>query len=436
MIILFRGTGEGKHMSSEVLSIYAAINAIKYNRRTLVLQLTNNAPVEAVLTGKADAEVELNHGQYKYSDKGIDTLLRKIETKSFDENTFDLACKSMLKAEHLLDVATVSNKKDFEQETIQKKVLLGRLVKRAKATYDDVYLLGNGKNPEQMEILNMLADTAIICIGQGSKENIPEIDTAKGNHLLLVTEYDSRSSYDVARIKKIYGEKQIAILPYNTAFKDAYNSDDVLSFAISNTDVKEHDSNFEFFSKIYDVEKKIMNNEVPEEPKFDFNRLKQAEVKKETPELKTLTSGNVRYTKKYKGFLFWKKEIDGYEVDLDDFSDEEELGSDPVKEKAEPAEKPEAEAETEEDFTGDFEVTFSEEDETPAEEALSEDNDADLEEFSEDEFYGEADDDIQEAGADFDFDFGNEEEPGEALPAKEEKKEKSKKFSFFKKKKG
>ncbi len=324
MIVLFRGTQDNKHMSSEVLAIYAAINALRYSRRTLVLQFITQSPVENILVGKVENETTIKGG-FQYQTDGMDALMRKMEEKKFDEETFAVTSRSMLKTEYMLDVVPVSQKKEFELEILTQEKKIRRIIKEAKAFYDDIYLLGNGSIPEQMDLLNMFADISIICIGQGSKEIIPEIETAKNRHLILVTEYDRQSSYDVGKIKKMYGEKQLAILPYNTAFKDAFNSYAVLQFALKNSNVTENDINYDFFSKIYDVEKQIMNNEVPPEENFKYKKLeapKKAKEEEETRELKELTEKNVRYTKSYKKFLFWKKEVNGFEVDLGEFEDE------------------------------------------------------------------------------------------------------------------
>ncbi len=396
MIVLFRGTQDNKHMSSEVLAIYAAINALRYSRRTLVLQFITQAPVENILVGKVDSETSIKTG-YQYQTDGMDALMRKMEEKKFDEETFAITSRSMLKTEYMLDVVPVSQKKEFEMEVLTQDKKIRRIIKEAKAFYDDIYLLGNGSIPEQMDLLNMYADISIICIGQGSKEVIPEIETAKNRHLILVTEYDRQSSYDVGKIKKMYGEKQLAILPYNTAFKDAYNSYAVLQFALKNTNLTENDINYDFFSKIYDVEKQIMNNEVPPEESFKYKKLVVPEKVKveDERELKELTEKNVRYTKSYKKFLFWKKEVNGFEVDLGEFEDEKD------KDAKENYEKEEAEIDEddiEEVTAGEFEEDFEEDYDDGIEE-----DDAEEAADSEDD---DVDDDMEEtSGKDFDIEF-------------------------------
>lgn len=338
MIVMFRGTQSSKNFAPQVLSLYATINAVKYSRKTLVLQFMQEFPVEKILRGQRDEEEDvINRDRYQFNDSGMDSLFRKVENQRLEKENFDLACRAMLKAENQLDIATVSAKKDFLKEAVHKKDYIAQILEHARDIYDDVYILGNGKHADLMQALNPLVDISIICIPQGSKEDVEEITTPKcepdpekpdepvetNDYLFMVTEFDNRSSFDVAKLKKAYDVKRIALNPYNTGFKDAYNSGTMLAFAVSNTDVQPHDSNYELFNAVYDVHKQIMGNEVPDITQFDYTKLeKQSSEKEVIHDLRTLDASNVRYTKKYKRGLFRKKEVDGYEVTLDDFEDE------------------------------------------------------------------------------------------------------------------
>ena len=350
MIIMFRGTDGHHNMAPQALALYAAINATKFNRRTLVIQLYSNFPVEKILRGKQDSEEQVSiGGGYNFDDTGIDSLMRRIETQRFSKEIIDVACKHMSKTDNLLDIAGVSKKDDFEREIILRQEVLKKLLQEAKKLYEDIYILANGKSGEQMKMLNTFVDLSIICVPQGSRDNVTEPftiikeaeeertdgkdskDTKKESKkaakdrvrtLYMVTDFDRRSSFDVMRMRRAYGVKKIAVLPYNTGFKDAYNSESVLAYAIANTNVTENDANFEIIDAVMSVKKLVMDQGVPEEPEFDLNRLTVAKRNLETAESRTLTAKNIRYTKKYVGHLWWKREVDGYEVDPDSFDDE------------------------------------------------------------------------------------------------------------------
>lgn len=353
MITMFRGTDSYHNMAPQALALYAALNATKYNRRTLVLQLYSSFPIEKILRGKQDSEEQVSiGGQYNFDDTGIDSLMRRIETQRFSKEIFDVACRHMSKTDNLLDVAGVSKKDDFEREIVIRKEGFEKLLHEAKKLYEDIYILANGKSGEQIKMLNTMVDLSVICVPQGNKDNVTEPftlieedkeeekatvkgkdkakskdknkakDRGKMKTLYMVTDFDRRSSFDVLRMRKAYGVKKIAVLPYNTGFKDAYNSESVLAYAIANTDVHEGDANFELIEAVLSVKKVMMDQEVPAEPEFDLNRLTVAKREREAASTRTLSAKNIRYTKKYTGHLWWKKEIDGYEVDPDSFEDE------------------------------------------------------------------------------------------------------------------
>ena len=331
MVIMFRESGTVQGMAPQALSLYAAVNAVFYNRKTLVLQFDSKRPVEKLLRGMQDSEEELGHGRYGFDDTGIDSLMRRIETKRFEKEHFDIACRHMSKTENLLDVAGVSRKDDFSREILMKEESIERIIKEAKKIYDDIYILGDGKDAAQMAMLNKKVDLSMICIAQGRKEDViePESVRSDGNInevLYMITDFDNRSAFDVATMKKAYGVKRIAVLPYNTGFKDAFNSQNILSFVMNNTKVLPSDANYGIISAVMDVEKVMMGQEIEEKPAIDLDRLNRVEGQEEPEEedtAKVYTAENVRYTKKYTGHLWWKKEVDEYEVNPDHFDDEE-----------------------------------------------------------------------------------------------------------------
>ena len=331
MIVMFRGSDTSKNLSPQVLALYAAVNALKYNRRTLVLQFSRELPVEKVLRGKLDAEEMAFGGETAgFEDTGIDALMRRLDIKKFNKEHFDVCCRHMTKSENLLDIAGVSKKDDFEREVLVKQTVIKKLIAEGKKYYDDVFILGNNKNHEITDMLNRLCELSIICVPQGNKEEIYAPTTARETNdlngvLYMIVDFDKNSSFDVGKMKKTYEVKKIAYLPYNTGFKDAYNSEAVLNFVLANTDIKDTDSNYDIFNAVAEVEKAMLGQDVPETEEFDLERLTRVIEEKDSEEeerqLMTLDASNVRYTKKYVGSIF-KREVDGYEVNPDSFEDE------------------------------------------------------------------------------------------------------------------
>jgi len=321
MVILFRGTATSDHHAPELCALHAGTSAIRYDRRTLVLQFSSRKPVENLLTGKRKQEIEIMSESYEFNDVGIDSLLRKLRSSRLDKEQFDLCTTTMLKRENALDVAEVSKKPDFEKEIEGRPEDIKELLEAANKVYDDIVLLANGKNLELVKILNELSDISVICISQGEKEDIPE--PGKDWHI-VITDFDNASSYDINRMKKIYGVKRIDILPYNTGFKDACHSKDILQYVLVNSKNGKTDDNEALTDAIFSFSKHVLNRDFPEDndgiPEGGFPRL---ERHREVPNIeRTLLSGkNVRYTKGFLG-LFRRKETNGYEVSLNGFEDE------------------------------------------------------------------------------------------------------------------
>ncbi len=318
MVVMFRGTSESKNYAPQVLALYAGINAVKYNRKTLVLQFMTPFPVETILNGKKRHEMELLSEDYEFRDTGIDSLFRKIETQRIEKEQFDTSCTPMVTSENLLDVAEVSRKPDFEDEVCRRGEEIGMLISFAKEVYEDIFILANGKREDMCQVLNPFCDISLICVPQGNQEEILEPGE---NTLLIVTNFDRRSSYDVNKMKKIYDVKRISLFPYNPNFKDAYNTDNVIQFVLKNSKVEAQDANYELMSMVYDVEKKILNNDFPEDEEMNFPRLRRRVVEENTATRDVLNRSNVRYTKGYGG-LTGRKPSNGYEVSYSGFNDD------------------------------------------------------------------------------------------------------------------
>ncbi len=328
MVVMYRGTDESKNFAPQVTALYAAFNAIRYNRKTLVLQFAQKYPVENIMIGKQLHATQLNTQGYEVKDSGMDALLRRVSSTQLDKEAFDMCVRPCIKGnENLLDIAEISKKPDFEEEMVSRGQDIRNLIDFAKEVYDDVFIIGNGKKKSLMNTLNGMADVTIICVPQGNKD---EVSALPEKYVYMVTDFDSRSSYDVKRMEKIYGVKNIALLPYNPSFKDAYNSDNVLQFVLKNSKPGKDDDNYELMHTCESVAKHMFGLELPEDEELNFPTLVHRR-EAEHAEKGTLTGSNVRHTKEMKGFIF-KKEVTGVEINVNGFddymNDEEETLSD------------------------------------------------------------------------------------------------------------
>lgn len=351
MVIMFRGTKVSKNYAPQALSLYAGINAIKYGRKTLVIQLMREHPVENYLTGKQNKAGTITGTEYRFENNNIDTLFRHAGIREVEKEQFDNCGMQMLTEKDKLTVIRVSSRQgqDFEKDFVSQSEDMNAILEAAKKFYDDIYIFGNGKNREMMEKINPMVDISIVCVPQGQKEEIPEMITYEkpkeipaieleenydeeepeenkkkekakplNEAILMITNFDKGSSFSPDYISKAYNipKNRIALFPYNVNFKDAYNTDNVLQFAMRNTKVYRSDDNFELMRCVFDVMKKVMNNDFPPEEEMAFPYIKNKIQLLERQDLRVLDESNIVYTKKYTGF-FGKKQEKGYDVLMD-----------------------------------------------------------------------------------------------------------------------
>ena len=105
MIVMFQGTNIENHGVTGAASIAAIMSAAKYNRKTLLIQLTNAEATNAqeLLIGKKMQESQIRMETLRIEDKGIDALIRRAETSKLIKQKFDNACEALINFENMLD---------------------------------------------------------------------------------------------------------------------------------------------------------------------------------------------------------------------------------------------------------------------------------------------------------------------------------------------
>lgn len=260
MVIMFRGTSKSKNYAPQALAMCAGLGAIRYNRKTLVLQLTDKFPVEKIFVGKRLNDVEMQSRRRQFKDAGIDSLLRRVGKMKLDAMQFHAASIPILPGENMLDVVATSDKeKELEADLLERPDDIKAILEAAQADnlYEDVYIFANGKNTELIKILNGVADISVVCIPQGIKEPVEE----PGNHVeYLITEYDSASQHDMKYMSKLYGVKKMSVMPYCISYKDAFDAENALKFIYSCDNVQTTSSIYSFVSHMDQFLNKITGN--------------------------------------------------------------------------------------------------------------------------------------------------------------------------------
>ena len=263
MIVMFQGTNIANNEAIEAACIGATMSAAKYNRKTLLLQLTsmNERSAEDVLIGKEKKENEIYTETFRYSDTGIDALLRRASTSKLTKDTFDKTCSPLLKKhENMLDIAAVTQQVDFE---VNLSVKDARTVfKHAKEVYDNIFVILNGTNTAIMQEMLELADIYVTSFPQKPvKEEFNQFTKENQRSIKVITDYETESAYSMMYLKKLYGDKKIYILPHNSKYRDNCMAGTLLNYILKNMNDTREDDNFTFMKHVIDMMEGIMGKE-------------------------------------------------------------------------------------------------------------------------------------------------------------------------------
>ncbi|MDE6627332.1 MAG: hypothetical protein K2K56_13295 [Lachnospiraceae bacterium] len=305
MVIMFRGTNISRNNAPQTLALFAGLTVVKFGRKTLILQFSTNYSVEEYLIGKQIRDQAIHSEINMFDDVGIDAMLRRVETQKIDAKHFSTFSQELYAEPNMFDLAQRSKKEDFEEEIVTRERDVAKLLGYAKEIYDDIYILVNGKKDKVVEMMNKLVDISFVCVPQG---NAQEHTAMSDNSKILVTNYDSRSSYDLKSMQKRYGVGEIASVPFNVTFRDYCYSNNLIRFIMTNDKVGPGDDNYALFSSVSSIIEKIHDGELMElsDPAFDFEK----KLKVESSEEKIhYSEKNVKKEVKRKGFFRKREEV-------------------------------------------------------------------------------------------------------------------------------
>ncbi len=272
MVILFKGTDSFDNYAPQALALSAGLSAVKYLRKTLVIQLTAKDPVEQYVNGKKIREQSLGNENYLFEDTGMDSLTRRAGITEFNESHFANAVLPVVSSENLFDILKVSKKveADIEREIVKDPQSIGTIIKSAKKIYDNIFVLCNAKAPDVIKAVIPYADKSVTCISQGKKQEI--ISPACMENYFLITEYDYKSIFSAHHMMKTYDLKKIFTMPYNVDFKDSCINENMIQFILSNTSPDKNDYSYHLIDEMSRLTRTLINDEESEENEYQFTK--------------------------------------------------------------------------------------------------------------------------------------------------------------------
>lgn len=270
MIITVEGYNGKKNRATMTTAMLASMMAMKKGLKTLVLQLIdpNIDTVEGMLNGTG-REKDVLRGQDSMSDEGIDALLREAEVQKLMKSDFDQYCTSILTAENLFDVASITKNGNFTSFLEARSATLQQCVENAMDVYECIIiLLPTGmphisKMVKDMQITvqdengepkkKSLVDKSIYCMRQGFMQ---KCEVSGDDIIYLLTDYDETSRFlgnDMAKFfcpkqsvfaKKSTRTERMYKVTRNVAANDASLSGTLARFVRENRQLDPEDSNF------------------------------------------------------------------------------------------------------------------------------------------------------------------------------------------------
>lgn len=306
MITTFYGSVKSKNNAPQLLSACAFETAYGLSRKTLVLQFYSKYPVEELLIGKRSV-IQKSTSRIMDDDTGIDPLIRKAKSGGLTEEHFTIYTKQILSSQkNGFDVAGVPKLADFHKEVIENETAIREVLETAVKTYDSILILADGKNESLITLLHEISDKTVICVEQG----IPQaVYCADEKTIFAVTDYDTRSTYNLKYMRKAYDTKRITAVPYCVEFRDAWMSNNILQFLYeNNSKTDEQTGNFvKSVKKLTALINEAGKDEEMQICEWDFKTIPEAEsMPGQTP--LTIMPQQIVVEEKKKHFWSRKKE--------------------------------------------------------------------------------------------------------------------------------
>lgn len=299
MVVTVQGYNKKNNKAIQTAATLAGMNAITTGNKTLVLQLIDN-DIDTVENELYKVEHVIFGGEPEsFEDKGIDSIIRVIESSKINKDDFSQICTPLLRAENRLDICAPTKNSRFHEKILSNMSLIEDTLDNAMEVYQDIFIVCPTRKPEVVKAVNELpvVDMSIYCMKQGHKTK----DTVYGRKPIYVaTEFDDSSVFSLKAMKENYGKNtEFYKIERNTNVTDAAMKGRLLYMIKKNTDNDKLDINYVWAEDVKKILNKLANIKGTEKTKLLDPKSKAAFVKK------LLSSNEMRYSE--------DKNLDKYE---------------------------------------------------------------------------------------------------------------------------
>lgn len=236
----------------------AVMSTLKYGMKNMITQThfnMNNLEAPLITTSGV-------MGKEYFMDVGIDALARSIKTSPLDSDLIENCSMSFLHNRLNLLPGTTKNNRDI-YESDMSKTITGIL--HAVANYHDLVFIDTNSGSDELtrKIIDQ-ADLVIINLSQNKymlEDYLSRYEYESKKVFYLIGNYDKNSKYNLNNMKKSYKwlkNKNTAVIPYNTEYKDAQSDGQILEFMLKNLNCDKDESNAFFIREVKTAVDKIM----------------------------------------------------------------------------------------------------------------------------------------------------------------------------------
>lgn len=209
--------------------------------------------LERVLIRKKSSSILKEEENYFYNHLGMDSLIKNIHSNLYSKDTLLKSSLNFLDhGIYYIPQSKHRNKELFEYELNQ---VIQPFLEKVNEISPITFIDTAGSRNLSTKVILSKADLVVVNLSQDPQiidhffENYSSL-TSKA--VFLLGNYNHNSKFNLTNIRRKYHIKkeQIAVIPYNIAYRDSLINGDTISFLLRNQKCKREDENYYFMKEL------------------------------------------------------------------------------------------------------------------------------------------------------------------------------------------
>lgn len=199
---------------------------------------------------------------YYYNQVGLDSLIRRIHSNLMDENTIQASsisfCENLL---YYIPQSHITNKEYFEYELSR---VIHVLMRKLEHFHGMVTIDTAGSEHLSSKVILELSDLVVVNLSQDPtvlEDFFQNYSNLRQKAIYLIGSYNPYSRCTLKNIMRQYEIKkdELAVIPYNIEFHDAFLDGSLIKFLTRNYFCKKNDENYFFIREAKRATKMLLN---------------------------------------------------------------------------------------------------------------------------------------------------------------------------------